>query len=345
MFRGLKSILRHTDDSTSRRRERRCLPTLTGSASCLEDRVLLSGAGARAHAAEVVHHDAHKVRVEVSRRALHKDHVTMARRQQMPASAASLTAINVSGNPPTSTLASMSSSASTTGNPGSMTSTTSAMIGATPTVVTFTPTTSLPLSAVMSGAFVNTLPSAINPASVGLHVIQADFSSLRAGLSGGSGSGTGTSTTTGSGGGSTSPTSLDSLLSSLSNSTSGLTSSQSSALQSLLSSLSTSGLTTSGSSPLQSFLSGSVPTPGLTTSTGSITTALGQLGLSQTQLSQLGLSQLLVTPAMSASSTAPDAPTTGLTLAPTTGLTLAPTTGLTLAPTTGLTLAPSSNLL
>jgi hypothetical protein len=349
MFRGLKAILRHTDDPTSRSREWRCRPTLSGSASFLEDRVLLSGAGAKAHAAEVAHPAAqnlanthagqvvtglyesilgtnptsaqltswvHKLRSGVSSKVLRKDLLATARSEQLQASAAGVVAIDVSSDTTTSTLSIMGSSSTTT---GSSTAATSATTN-------------------------NSLPPVSDSAIFIGHNVQPilNLGTFRAGFVVGSSSGsaTGGTTTTGS-------TSLTSGLSSLSTSTSGLTTSGSSSLQSLLSSLSTStsGLTTSGSTPLQSLLStGTVPTPGLTTTTGTISSSLGQLGLSQLGLSQSSLSQLSVTPALSVSSTAPDAPTTGLTIAPSTGLTIAPTTGLTIAPTTGLTIAPTTGL-
>src|SRR6266550_5602548 len=62
MFRRWKTILREQGSHTSRRRERRFVPSISGSASCLEDRVVLSGAGLAAHAVQhpvqhpVVHH-------------------------------------------------------------------------------------------------------------------------------------------------------------------------------------------------------------------------------------------------------------------------------------------------
>ena len=52
MLRALKTILRHADDH-ARCRPRRCVPSLSESASCLEDRVLLSAAGGKAHTAEI----------------------------------------------------------------------------------------------------------------------------------------------------------------------------------------------------------------------------------------------------------------------------------------------------
>ena len=55
MFFGFKATLRHADNSTPRRRQRRLVPSLSDSASYLEERVLLSGAAEKAHAAEVAH--------------------------------------------------------------------------------------------------------------------------------------------------------------------------------------------------------------------------------------------------------------------------------------------------
>ncbi len=52
MFRAFKTILPHADDQ-ARCRRHRFIPSLPESASCLEDRVLLSAAGEKAHAAEV----------------------------------------------------------------------------------------------------------------------------------------------------------------------------------------------------------------------------------------------------------------------------------------------------
>src|SRR5262249_39436141 len=53
MFRQGKTIPRESSSPPSRRRERRSVPSLSGSASCLEGRMVLSGAGPAAHA---VHH-------------------------------------------------------------------------------------------------------------------------------------------------------------------------------------------------------------------------------------------------------------------------------------------------
>ena len=52
MFRQWKTILREASFPTSRRRERRFVPSLSGSASRLEDRLVLSGAGPAAHAVQ-----------------------------------------------------------------------------------------------------------------------------------------------------------------------------------------------------------------------------------------------------------------------------------------------------
>jgi hypothetical protein len=53
MVRASEITLPLADQYISRRRRHRFAPSVAGSASCLEDRVLLSGAGAKAHAAEV----------------------------------------------------------------------------------------------------------------------------------------------------------------------------------------------------------------------------------------------------------------------------------------------------
>ena len=55
MFFGIKAALWHADNQTPRRRQRRLVPSLSESASYLEERVLLSGAAEKAHAAEVAH--------------------------------------------------------------------------------------------------------------------------------------------------------------------------------------------------------------------------------------------------------------------------------------------------
>jgi len=52
MFRVFETFLRRAEDP-ARCRRRRCIPSLLERASCLEDRVLLSAAGGKAHAAEV----------------------------------------------------------------------------------------------------------------------------------------------------------------------------------------------------------------------------------------------------------------------------------------------------
>jgi len=58
MLRAFEPNLRRADDPV-RRRRRRCIPSLSERASCLEDRVLLSAAGGQAHAAEVARNPAH----------------------------------------------------------------------------------------------------------------------------------------------------------------------------------------------------------------------------------------------------------------------------------------------
>jgi len=327
MFRGLKAIFGHPDGSTPRRRCRRCLPTLAGSTSCLEERVLLSGAGAHAHASQVVTRMyesilgtaptsaqlttwVDKLHKGVSSKVLHRDLLATVRSEQLRASAASIVAIDIGSSTPTSTLSSTGSSSTTMGSSSTVTGSSGARFLA-------------PL--------VNTLSSPSDLAAAGLNVQQApSLSALRVGVvlgSGGPGQ-SGHVVTVGGGGGkvTTTPTTTTTT-STPSTSTIGSTS------------------TTSPTSPLQSLQAGSVPTPGLTTSTGSITSTLGQLGLSQVTQSQVTQTQLSVTPALTTSTTAPNPPSTGLTVAPTTGLTIAPTTGLTSAPTTGLTIAPSSNLI
>jgi hypothetical protein len=53
MLCALKTILRQAAHHARCRRPRRCVPSLPESASCLEDRVLLSAAGGKARAAEI----------------------------------------------------------------------------------------------------------------------------------------------------------------------------------------------------------------------------------------------------------------------------------------------------
>jgi hypothetical protein len=53
MLRVLEAILRRAGGQARRRRPRRCIPSLSESSSCLEDRMLLSAAGGSAPAAEV----------------------------------------------------------------------------------------------------------------------------------------------------------------------------------------------------------------------------------------------------------------------------------------------------
>src|SRR4051794_5562006 len=55
MFSGIKAALRRRDVQIPRGRERRLVPSLSELASCLEERVLLSGAVGKAHVAEVAH--------------------------------------------------------------------------------------------------------------------------------------------------------------------------------------------------------------------------------------------------------------------------------------------------
>jgi len=341
MFRGWNSSVCHADHHPSKRRKRRCLPTLSGSASCLEDRVLLSGASAHAaevaktavnlastHAGQVVTGLyqsilgtdptsaqlttwVHKLRSGVSSKVLRKDLIATARTEQFQPSAAGVNAIDVTSETPTSTLSSSSSSSVATTSSSAMAPSSSRV-----TVALFPLTANLSLFARTSPPIVNTLPVATNLAGVGLDVQQApDMSAMRAGTVGGSSSPIGISL----GGGKRGSTTTTS-----STSTSSTTSSTS---------------TSSSASPLQSILTtGTVPTSGLTTTTtttpGTIS-SLGQLSLSSLSVSQSSLSQLTVTPALS-SSTIPSAPQTGLTTAPQTGLTTAPQTGLTTAPTVDL---------
>ena len=56
MFFGLKTILRSKGDPVSRRTRRRCVPSIAVSASCLEDRMLLSGAAEAASDHHAAHH-------------------------------------------------------------------------------------------------------------------------------------------------------------------------------------------------------------------------------------------------------------------------------------------------
>jgi len=57
MFRRLKNILHDPGNHDARRRSRRCVPSLTESAACLEERVVLSAMGGHEHpAAHVAHH-------------------------------------------------------------------------------------------------------------------------------------------------------------------------------------------------------------------------------------------------------------------------------------------------
>jgi hypothetical protein len=53
MLHSVRMMLFPANDHPGRRRQRRCIPLLPGLAACLEDRVLLSAAGGRAHAAEM----------------------------------------------------------------------------------------------------------------------------------------------------------------------------------------------------------------------------------------------------------------------------------------------------
>src|SRR5262245_6603628 len=55
MFRPWKTTLREAGSQTSRRRKHRFVPSLSGSLSQLEDRVVLSGAGHAAEMAQKAH--------------------------------------------------------------------------------------------------------------------------------------------------------------------------------------------------------------------------------------------------------------------------------------------------
>jgi hypothetical protein len=125
MLRALKTILRHADDH-ARCRPRRCVPSLPDSASCLEDRVLLSAAGGMAHAAEVAQNPAntkagreitnifesilqtnptgaqltrfvHELRSGMSVRALRNELTAEARAQQGAQAPASVNAVTIHG--------------------------------------------------------------------------------------------------------------------------------------------------------------------------------------------------------------------------------------------------------
>jgi uncharacterized membrane protein YgcG len=206
MFFGLKMSLRPVGDHTPRRRERRCVPSLSASASCLEDRVLLSGAGEKAHAAEVAHPAAknlanthagqvvtglfesvlgtdptsaqltnwvHKLQSGVNAKTLRKDLVATTRSQGMQSSAPTvMNVVSQSVGTPTSSTTNGASSAMTAS-----------------------------ASSELAAAMLNTMPSPTNLAAVGLDVQQSPFA-LRPGMGGGSGSGSSVGGGGGGGGGS-----------------------------------------------------------------------------------------------------------------------------------------------
>jgi hypothetical protein len=147
MLRAFKAIWRHTDDHAQCRR-RRCIPSLPERASCLEDRVLLSAAGGKAHTAEVAQNPAntkagkevtnlfesilqtnptgaqltrlvHEMRGGLSIKALRKDLTAQARAQQGAAAQAPMNVV-VNGNPSAAATASMQSAAGGTMNPASI---------------------------------------------------------------------------------------------------------------------------------------------------------------------------------------------------------------------------------
>jgi hypothetical protein len=145
MLRVFKTILRHTDDQARCPSPHRCVPSLPESASCLEDRVLLSAAGGKAHAAEMAQNPAdtkagkevtnlfesilqtnptgaqltrlvHEMRGGLSVKALRKDLTAQARAQWGVPAPASMNDVTVQGGSRASAGASTTSAAAGTMN-------------------------------------------------------------------------------------------------------------------------------------------------------------------------------------------------------------------------------------
>jgi hypothetical protein len=337
MFCDWTTSVCHTDVAASQRRQRRCLPSLSGSASRLEDRVMLSGASAaevaktaarveNSHAGKVVTTDfeailgtaptsaqlvswVDKLHSGTSAKALTKDLKATAAAGALIAADPPVTAVVVSNNP----------SAAASSSVGAVT------MGA---LAASASASAVPVSYSTTSPFVDTISTPVDLAEIGLDVAQAPFK-LAPGEVPGKGTGgggtlgvpTGKATTT---------TSRAATTTTTSSTTAGSTS-------------------TSSTTPLSYLLgTGSVPTPGTqitsTTTPGTIS-SLSPLTVTPVTVSTTTPTQLTVTSTTTTGTSASVAPTTGLTTAPTTGLTTAPTTGLTIAPTTGSTVAPSSSVI
>ena len=75
MFARLRASLYHAFKESPRRRPRRCVPSVSGATSCLEDRVLLSGVGGSEHVAHLDHRAAnHRVDARTDARLASGDH-------------------------------------------------------------------------------------------------------------------------------------------------------------------------------------------------------------------------------------------------------------------------------
>src|SRR5438067_719281 len=137
MFRRWKTILREASSHTPRRRERRFVPSISDSASCLEDRMVLSGAG---HAAPAVHHavvlsGAGHAAPAVHHAVAHHGHIAAAHSQQGRAAAVTPVAVSVSTATPSGSLA--TSSTTRTSHPGTVTVSPAKRLGGTAAALDF----------------------------------------------------------------------------------------------------------------------------------------------------------------------------------------------------------------
>jgi hypothetical protein len=158
MLRAFKTFLHHADDPARCHRPRRCIPSLPELASCLEDRVLLSAAGGKAHAAEVAQNPAdtkagkevinlfesilqtnpsgaqltrlvREMRSGLSVAALRKDLTAEARAQQGAWALPSMNAVVINGHTPANATTRTRSAATGTLNPAATMPSLSALTG------------------------------------------------------------------------------------------------------------------------------------------------------------------------------------------------------------------------
>jgi hypothetical protein len=149
MLCAFKMFLRQTTHHARNRHQRRCIPSFTESATCLEDRVLLSAAGGMAHTAEIARNpvdtkvgrevtnlfesvlhtnptsaqltqSVRELRSGMSVVALRKDLIAEARAQQGARARPSMNAVVINGDPSAPAMASTRTAATGAIIPGSL---------------------------------------------------------------------------------------------------------------------------------------------------------------------------------------------------------------------------------